>query len=122
MLNINRADVEQLVKMIEYLLDNESKVSIDQLMHDNGLTFEEYRLVSALAMPAIKRRNMYYTAKAQMSYYKSAYNKALDEREKLDDVLKLAQDFLERHFAPKPRAVVRNPEEVPEDGDGNDIE
>lgn len=121
MLNINRADVEQMVKIIEYILDNESRVSIDQLMHDNGLTFEEYRMMSALAMPAIKRRNMYYTAKAQMNYYKSAYNKALDEREKLDEALKIAQDFLGRHFAPKPRAVVRNPEEA-DDGNGNDIE
>lgn len=120
MLNVNRADVAQMVRIIEYILDNESRVSVDQLMHDCGLTFEEYRMMSDLAMPAIKRRNMYLTMKAQMSYYRSAYNKAVDEREKLDEVLRVAQDFLARHFAPKPRAVVKNAEED-ENGESDDI-
>lgn len=98
MLNINRADVEQMVKIIEYILDNENKVTVDQLMKDNGLTFEEYRLMSALAMPAIRRKNDLGRVKAKGAYYKGVYIREKHERERLEDALRMAHDYLNRYF------------------------
>lgn len=101
MLNVNRADVEQMVKIIDYILDNEDKVTVEQLMADCGLTFEEYRLMSALAMPAIRKKNEYKGAKVRAMYYKTAYNKEKAEREKLDDMLMTAKGWLDRRFRNK---------------------
>lgn len=98
MLNINRADVEQMVKIIEYILDKEDKVTVDQLMKDNGLTFEEYRLMSALAMPAIRRKNDLGRVKAKGAYYKGVYIREKHERERLEDALRMAHDYLNRYF------------------------
>lgn len=121
MLNVNRADVEQMVKIIDYILDNEDKVTVEQLMADCGLTFEEYRLMSALAMPAIRKKNEYKGAKVRDMYYKTVYNKEKAEREKLDDMLMTAKGWLDRRFKNKVE------KEVALDGygdnfDGNDEE
>ena len=101
MLNVNRADVEQMVKIIDYILENEDKVSVEQLMADCGLTFEEYRLMSALSMPAIRKKNEYKGAKVRAMYYKTAYNKEKAEREKLDEMLMTAKGWLDRRFRHK---------------------
>lgn len=101
MLNINRADVEQMVKIIEYILDNEDKVTVEQLMANCGLTFEEYRLMSALAMPAIRKKNEYKGTKVRAMYYKTVYNKEKAEREKLDEMLIMAKGWLDRRFKNK---------------------
>ena len=101
MLNVNRADVEQMVKIIDYILENEDKVSVEQLMADCGLTFEEYRLMSALSMPAIRKKNEYKGAKVRAMYYKTVYNKEKAEREKLDDMLMTAKGWLDRRFRTK---------------------
>jgi hypothetical protein len=98
MLNINRTDVEQIIKIIEYILDKEDKVTVDQLMKDNGLTFEEYRLMSALAMPAIRRKNDLGRVKSKGAYYKGMYIREKHERERLEDALKMAHDYLNRYF------------------------
>ena len=98
MLNINRADVDQMVKIIEYILDKEDKVTVDELMKDNGLTFDEYRLMSALAMPAIRRKNELSSVKAKGSYYKGAYIREKHERERLEDALWMAHEYLNRYF------------------------
>lgn len=119
MLNVNRADVEQMVKIIEYILDNEDKVTIDKLMADCGLTFEEYRLMCALAMPAIRKKNEYKGAKVRAMYYKTAYNKEKAEREKLDDMLMTAKGWLDRRFKAKPINEVK---EVVLDGYGDDFD
>lgn len=116
MLNINRADVEQMVKIIDYILDNEDKVTVEQLMADCGLTFEEYRLMSALAMPAIRKKNEYKDAKVRAMYYKTVYNKEKAEREKLDDMLMTAKGWLDRRFKNKVE------KEVALDGYGDDFE
>jgi len=98
MLNINRADVDQMVKIIEYILDKEDKVTVDELMKDNGLTFDEYRLMSALAMPAIRRKNELSHVKAKGSYYKGAYIREKHERERLEDALRMAHEYLNIYF------------------------
>ena len=119
MLNVNRADVEQMVKIIDYILENEDKVSVEQLMADCGLTFEEYRLMSALSMPAIRKKNEYKGAKVRAMYYKTAYAKEKAEREKLDDMLMTAKGWLDRRFRTKP---VNEIKEVVLDGYGYDPE
>lgn len=91
MLNINSADVEQMVKIINYILDNEGNVTVGQLMANCGLTFEEYRLMSALAMPAIRNKNKYNGTNVRAMYYKTLYNKEKAEREKLNDMLMTAK-------------------------------
>ena len=116
MLNVNRADVDQMVKIIEYILENEDKVSVEQLMADCGLTFEEYRLMSALSMPAIRKKNEYKGAKVRAMYYKTAYAKEKAEREKLDDMLMTAKGWLDRRFGNKVE------KEVVLDGYGDDPE
>jgi hypothetical protein len=116
MLNVNRADVEQIVKIIDYILDNEDKVTVEQLMADCGLTFEEYRLMSALSMPAIRKKNEYKGAKVRAMYYKTAYAKEKAEREKLDEMLMMAKGWLDRRFRNKVE------KEVVLDGYGGDTE
>lgn len=101
MLNVNRADVEQMAKIIDYILENEDKVSVEQLMADCGLTFEEYRLMSALAMPAIRKKNEYKGARVRAMYYKTVYAKEKAEREKLDEMLMTAKGWLDRRFRNK---------------------
>ena len=119
MLNVNRADVEQMVKIIDYILDNEDKVTVEQLMADCGLTFEEYRLMSALAMPAIRKKNEYKGARVRAMYYKTAYAKEKAEREKLDDMLMTAKGWLDRRFKERP---VNEIKEVVLDGYGYNFE
>ena len=116
MLNVNRADVEQMVKIIDYILENEDKVSVEQLMADCGLTFEEYRLMSALSMPAIRKKNEYKGAKVRAMYYKTVYAKEKAEREKLDEMLMMAKGWLDRRFKNKAE------KEVVLDGYGDDPE
>lgn len=121
MLNVNRADVEQMVKIIDYILENEDKVSVEQLMADCGLTFEEYRLMSALSMPAIRKKNEYKGAKVRAMYYKTAYAKEKAEREKLDEMLMMAKGWLDRRFRNKVEKEVV-PDGYGYDPDGNDEE
>jgi len=116
MLNVNRADVEQMAKIIDYILENEDKVSVEQLMADCGLTFEEYRLMSALAMPAIRKKNEYKGARVRAMYYKTVYAKEKAEREKLDEMLMTAKGWLDRRFRNK------GEKEVVLDGYGDDFD
>jgi hypothetical protein len=121
MLNVNRADVEQMVKIIDYILDNEDKVTVEQLMADCGLTFEEYRLMSALSMPAIRKKNEYKGAKVRAMYYKTAYAKEKAVREKLDEMLMMVKGWLDRRFRNKVEKEVV-PDGYGDDFDGNDEE
>ena len=117
MLNVNRADVEQMAKIIDYLLDNGDKVSVEQMMADCGLTFEEYRLMCALAMPAIRKQNEYKGARVRAMYYKTAYGKEKAEREKLDEMLMMAKGWLDRRFRTVEKEVVQNGYGYDPDGD-----
>lgn len=114
MLNINRADVEQMVKIIEYITENEEKVSVDKLLADCGLTFDEYRLMSALSMPTIRKKNDMRSWRSKAYVYKNLYNSEKQEREKLDDMLMTAKGWLDRRFKNKVE------KEVVLDGYGDD--
>ena len=121
MLNINRADVEQLVEIMEYLLEKEGTVSVEKLMKDNGITFEEYRLVSALTMPAIRRKNELGSVKARCASYKGLYMREKAEHEKMEEVMRIAKDYLDRKLATKPQAVIKTAEqEAAENGNSDD--
>jgi hypothetical protein len=98
MLNVNRADVEQMVKIIDYILENEDKVSVEQLMADCGLTFEEYRLMSALSMPAIRKKNEYKGMKVRATYYKAALERLRADDKELDGLLAAVKEYLDRRF------------------------
>ena len=121
MQNISKKDVERMVGIIEYIVSNDTKVSVDQVMKDCDLTFEEYRLMSALAMPTIRRRNDYLSVKSMASRYKALWNQEKADRERTDEVLAVAKNYLDRRFAAKPKAVVKSvEEEAMEHGDDND--
>lgn len=98
MLNINRADVEQMVRIIEYIVENEEKVSVEKLLAECGLKFDEYRLMSALAMPTIRKKNEMRSWRSKAYVYKNLYANEKQEREKLDEVLMMAKDYLDRRY------------------------
>ena len=98
MLNINRADVEQMVKIIEYITENEEKVNVDKLLADCGLTFDEYRLMSALSMPTIRKKNDMRAWRSKAYVYKKLYNSEKQEREKLDELLLMAKGYLDKRY------------------------
>ena len=121
MLNINRADVDQMVGIIEYILSNEDKVTVDKLLKECNLTFEEYRLMSVLAMPAIRRKNDLSNMRARAAYYKGVYIQAKNELDKVNEALMTAKEYLNRHFSQKPRPVIKTAEqEAAENGDCDD--
>lgn len=102
MLNINRADVNQMVKIIEYITENEEKVSVDKLLADCGLTFDEYRLMSALSMPTIRKKNDMRAWRSKAYVYKKLYDSEKQEREKLDELLDelllMAKGYLDKRY------------------------
>ena len=121
MLNVNRADVDQMLQIIDYLLRNENKVTIEKLLEDCHLTFDEYRLISALAMPAVREHNAMLNMKSRAAYYKGLYVQCKNECEKTDEIMRMAKDYLDRRFAPKQQAVIRTAEQEAEDrGDCDD--
>jgi hypothetical protein len=72
--------------------------------------------MSALAMPAIRKKNEYKGARVRAMYYKTVYAKEKAEREKLDDMLMTAKGWLDRRFKNKVE------KEVVLDGYGDDLE
>ena len=98
MLNINRADVNQMVKIIEYITEKEEKVNVDKLLADCGLTFDEYRLMSALSMPTIRKKNDMRAWRSKAYVYKKLYNSEKQEREKLDELLLMAKGYLDKRY------------------------
>ena len=119
MLNVNKADVEQMVEIIEYILSNEGKVTVERLMKECNLTFDEYRLMSALCMPAIRRKNELVTMKSKAAYFKGAYTKEKAERKNMEQAMLMAKDYLDRKFASKQASVIKSEEqEAAENGEG----
>lgn len=133
MVKLTKEDVKELVGFMEYLMDNESKIMIGQLMKKYDISFEEYRLLCDLAMPAIRRKNELSNMKARATYYKTARNKYRDKLEKVEDALGMAHQYfhlgdeekviseekalskaknwLDEYFKPDDIPVVKKPEE-----------
>lgn len=98
MLNVNRADVEQMVKIIEYITENEERSSVEQVMADCGLSFDEYRLMSRLSMPTIRKKNEYNGMKVRATYYKAALERLRVNDKELDGLLEAVKKYLDRRF------------------------
>ena len=67
-------------------------------MADCGLTFEEYRLMSALSMPTIRKKNEMRSWRSKAYVYKNLYNSEKQEREKLDELLLMAKGYLDKRY------------------------
>ncbi len=98
MLSINRVEVKHIVKVMEYILAHETDVSVDTLMNACKIDFDEYRLISELSMPAIRRKNELASMKAQMCYYKNEYLREKKNREKMDRDLRKVRECLDNYF------------------------
>ena len=133
MVKLTKEDVKELVEFMEYLMDNESKIMIGQLMKKYDISFDEYRLLCDLTMPAIRRKNELSNMKARATYFKTDRNKYRDKLEKVEDALGMAHQYfhlgdeekvmseeealskaknwLDEYFKPDDIPVVKKPEE-----------
>lgn len=94
MVKLTKSDVKELVAFMEFFLDKESTIKIEDLMAKYGITFEEYRLLCDLSMPAIRRKNELANMKARATYYKTSRDKLKDKLDKIDDALGMAHQYL----------------------------
>lgn len=133
MIKLTKDDVKELVGFMEYLMDNESKIMVSELMKKFGITFDDYRLLCDLTMPAIRRKNELSNMKARCTYFKTARNKYRDKLEKVEDALGIAHQYfhlndderittqeealakasnwLDEYFKPADTPVVKKPDE-----------
>ena len=120
MVKLTREQVKELVDAIEYMLAHEGTVSVATLMKDLEIEdFDDYRNLSALSMPAIRKKNEMMAFKVSAAQYKGLYNKERQERMVTDEMLRLAYDYLDRRFKSK-RPIVKTVEEDAENGEDND--
>lgn len=133
MIELTRQDVRELVEFMEFFIENESIITIDDLMKKYDITFDEYRILSALCMPAIRRNNERKNILANTNYYKGAKKKLeekLKEAEKAlilaqkyvnaenpqdlmlyDQAMAAAKEFLDGYFKKEEPPVVKKPED-----------
>lgn len=120
MVKLTREQVKELVDAIEYMLAHEGTVSVATLMKELAIEdFDDYRNLSALCMPAIRKKNEMMAYKVSAAQYKGLYNKERQDRVVTDEMLKVAYDYLDRRFKSK-RPIVKTKEEDAEDGEDND--
>ena len=74
MLDMTKDDLDKIVNGVEYLLSYADTRPVARMMKDCGLTFDEYRLVCDIAMPAIRQQSQYRAAKQSLNYYKGVFN------------------------------------------------
>lgn len=126
MVKLTREQVKELVEAMEVFLAHEATMSVSDLMHKLGIDFEEYRVLSDLCMPAIRRKNEAMSYRVSASQYKGLYNREKLERVKTDEVLQVAYNYLYNRFSRKPviKTVEQEATENGEDSDpvGNDSE
>lgn len=103
MVKLTKEDAKELVEFMEYLMDNESSITVEKLMKKYDISFEEYRLLCDLTMPAIRRKNELSNMKARATYYKTARNKYRDKLEKVEDALGMAHQYL--HLADEEKVM-----------------
>lgn len=73
-MEMSKADRERIVYAIEYLLSYADTRPIARMQKDCGLTFDEYRLVCDLAMPAMRQQSLFRAAKQSLNYHKGVFN------------------------------------------------
>ena len=111
MVKLTRKEIDELVYDMEYLLENEAKISVSELCKNLGITFEDYRTLSDLTMPAIRMKNEMGNVRMRAAYYKGVYTAAKNDLDKLDEVMHMAKCFLDRRYAQKPKPVMKSASE-----------
>ncbi len=89
MIEINRNDRQRIVRAIEYLVEHGDNKTINDMLKQCGITFEEYRAICDIAMPTIRQHADVIIHKHRAAFYKGRYNRKLKEAEML---LKKYQD------------------------------
>lgn len=88
-MNIELKDRKKIVEVLEYLLEHESDTTVEKLMKDCGISFEEYRMVSDLAMPCERLKSELSSAVHRANYYKGLCYKLMRELGKNESELHL---------------------------------
>ena len=94
MLPVNRKQIDMLVNMMEYLMKNESTMEIEKLNADLGISFEEYRNLSALCMPAIRYKNQVNGLKQRYGTYKQMYRRLKGQMVYAEKALREAMKYV----------------------------
>ena len=122
MVKLTREQAKDLVEKMEFFLDNEGTMTVSELMKKLDIEdFDDYRRLSELCMPAIRRKNDAVSYRVSAAQYKGLYHKERQDRVVIDEVLKAAMEYLERRFRNR-KPVIIKPEEQEdvEDGEDND--
>lgn len=122
MVKLTREQTKDLVEKMEFFLDNEGTMTVSELMKKLDIEdFDDYRRLSELSMPAIRRKNDVVSYRTSAAQYKGLYHKERQDRVVTDEVLKAAMEYLERRFRNR-KPVIIKPEEQEdvEDGEDND--
>lgn len=79
MIEMSVVDRRRAVKAMEYLMEYGEKCDIGTLMHDCNITFEEYRVVSELAMPLLRVYSTRDNNRIRAGMYKGAFNRVMSK-------------------------------------------
>ena len=92
MIEMSNSDRKRAVNAMEYMIKHMDSVTIEQIMKDCNITFQEYRILSELMMPAVRSKSLqaHYRIKAglykrrikDMNYKLAKANDALDNLNK----------------------------------------
>jgi len=88
MIDISSKDRKRIVYAIEYLIAHGDTVTVNQMLKDCRITAKEYRVISDIAMPALRQHAERYTDRHRAAFYKGRYNRKLDKAEDILDKFK----------------------------------
>ena len=83
MIEINRKDRQRIVRAIEYLVEHGDNKTVDDMLKQCGITFEEYRAICDIAMPTIRQHADVIIHKHRAAFYKGRYHRKLKAAEEL---------------------------------------
>lgn len=111
MLNLTKEDAKRYKEMIYWLLENESKMTIDSMLKKFDLTFDEYRIVCDLAIPALASQNESRQMRAKATSIKMHYDKVKHQKKEAESILKEALNWITCYENPDV-IVSETPEEM----------
>jgi len=83
MIEIDRKDRQRIVRAIEYMVEHGDNKTVGDMLKQCGITFEEYRAICDIAMPAIRQHADVIIHKHRAAFYKRRYHRKLKEAEEL---------------------------------------
>ena len=83
MIDIDIKDRQRIVRVIEYLVEHGDNRTVERLCKECGVTFQEYRVICDIAMPAIRQHADVIIHKHRAAFYKGRYHRKLDAAEKI---------------------------------------